>query len=64
MINEPCRNGNANRSDEQAKNDSPLSANDEAILADPVKQEEYRRLFSEELRRRSCPGCGEEPWSS
>ena len=64
MINESGRNGNAKRADEHALSEPPLSANDEATLADPEKQEEYRRRFSEELRRRSCPGCGEEPWSS
>lgn len=63
MINEPCGNGSAKRSDEQTQGGPALSASDEAILADPEKQDEYRRLFSEELRRRSCPGCGEEPWS-
>ncbi len=64
MISEPSRNGNAKHSVEQTANEPPLSTHDEAILTDPEKQEEYRRLLSEELRRRSCPGCGEEPWSS
>lgn len=62
MISEPSRNGNASRSDEQTTSELALSAKDEAILADPETQDEYRRLFNEELRRRSCPGCGEEPW--
>jgi hypothetical protein len=59
MISEPIRNSNAKRPDVRKTNASQLSASDEAILADPDKQEEYRRLFNEELRRRSCPGCGE-----
>lgn len=30
-------------------------------LDDEALQAEYRRAFIEQLRRRSCPGCGEEP---
>lgn len=31
------------------------------ILQDDAKQAEYRKAYLEQLRRMSCPGCGEDP---
>ncbi len=40
--------------------DAPLDSKDLAHLADPQTQEEYRRAYLEQLRRRACPGCGDD----
>ena len=44
----------------QADADVPLDSKDLADLADPKTQEEYRQAFLEQLRRRACPGCGDD----
>ena len=44
--------------DDQEQDYSSVSA---SKLEDEALQVEYRRAFIEQLRRRSCPGCGEEP---
>lgn len=31
-----------------------------AALADPTKQEAYRKAYLEQLRRQNCPGCGDD----
>jgi len=32
-----------------------------ADLSNDAQQDEYRRAYLEQLRRMSCPGCGEDP---
>jgi len=38
----------------------PLESAESAQLADPDKQGEYRREYLAQLKRRACPGCGEQ----
>ncbi len=33
----------------------------EQLTTDELQQAEYRRAYLEQLRRMSCPGCGEDP---
>ena len=40
--------------------DQALSEKDLQDLADPEKQAEYRKAFAEQMRQRSCPGCGDD----
>lgn len=37
----------------------PLTDQQQADLADAVTQERYRVEYLQQLRRQSCPGCGE-----
>ena len=36
-----------------------LTPDELAQLADAAKQEDFRREYLAQLRRRACPGCGE-----
>lgn len=36
-----------------------LTAEQLAALDDAAKQDEYRREYLAQLKRRACPGCGE-----
>lgn len=38
---------------------SSLTSEELAQLSDPDKQEQFRREYLNQLRRLSCPGCGE-----
>lgn len=45
--------------DEPSQSSSPITERQEADLADASVQEQYREEYLRQLRRRSCPGCGE-----
>jgi hypothetical protein len=51
-----------NAGDESAPRDTSL-ASDKAPLEDAELQARYRKEFLLQLRRLSCPGCGEEPFA-
>ena len=65
-MNEPF-NANGQRTTEDLSNPEPecAQANETpeqlADLSNEVQQAEYRRAYLEQLRRMSCPGCGENP---
>ena len=40
--------------------DTPLDPKDLADLANQQTQDEYRRAYLQQLRRRACPGCGDD----
>jgi hypothetical protein len=44
----------------EAMNGAP-NASEADILQDEAQQAEYRKAYLEQLRRMSCPGCGEDP---
>jgi hypothetical protein len=43
----------------QAPQSQSLSPAEQEQLSDAATQEEYRREYLAQLRRRACPGCGE-----
>ncbi len=46
---------------EDAPKQSPEGTEDLSDLSNDAKQAEYRKAYLEQLRRMSCPGCGEDP---
>jgi hypothetical protein len=55
---------NERRESEAEAIDQPTSSttNDKDVnLDDEALQAEYRKAYLEQLRRMSCPGCGEDP---
>lgn len=54
---------------EEAKDESPTPAEQPAVenpqtladLQNAERQADYRKAYLEQLRRMSCPGCGEDP---
>jgi hypothetical protein len=65
-MNEPI-NANGQRTTEDPSKAEPKStqANETpeqlADVSTDAQQAEYRRAYLEQLRRMSCPGCGEDP---
>ena len=65
-MNEPI-NANGQRTTEDPSNPKPecTQANETpeqlADLSNEAQQADYRQAYLEQLRRMSCPGCGEDP---
>jgi hypothetical protein len=65
-MNEPI-NAHGQRTTEDHSNPNPecTQANETteqlADVSTDAQQAEYRRAYLEQLRRMSCPGCGEDP---
>lgn len=39
--------------------DAKPQQDEQEVLNDPIKQEQYRQEYLRQIRLRSCPGCGE-----
>lgn len=64
-MHEPSRKGLEGQQDQSQITDSTEPAAEVSEKLDALqnddKQAEYRKAYLEQLRRMSCPGCGEDP---
>ncbi|MDZ4852636.1 MAG: hypothetical protein SGI77_25385 [Pirellulaceae bacterium] len=63
MQNEiPSAATDASQNEAKISSDGKSASTDESIdLENEVLQAEYRKAYLEQLKRMSCPGCGEDP---
>lgn len=59
MSLEPQKN-QAHQAGDESPTGEPPTASDNAQLDDAELQERYRKEYLAQLRRLSCPGCGED----